>query len=226
MRFSICIPTWEQHGHGKKFLSQLLDSIYRQTFGDYEIVISDHSLNDDIENFLQNKPKIKYIKYNENYGNGVSNVNNALKHAEGEVIKIMFQDDFFFSSNSLEKINTNFNNGCKWLVSACNHTNDGLNFYRNFFPQWNDRLLYGINTISSPSVISFKNDNILFFDEKLTMLMDVEYYHQLFLKYGYPCFLQEILITNRLHEFQISSIYNKDINQEIDHIKNKYKILN
>lgn len=226
MRFSICIPTWEQHGHGKKFLSQLLDSIYRQTFGDYEIVISDHSLNDDIENFLQNKPKIKYIKYNENYGNGVSNVNNALKHAEGEVIKIMFQDDFFFSSNSLEKINSEFNKGCEWLVSACNHTNDGLNFYRNFFPQWNDRLLYGINTISSPSVISFKNDNILFFDEKLTMLMDVEYYHQLFLKYGYPCFLQEILITNRLHEFQISSIYNKDINQEIDHIKNKYKILN
>jgi hypothetical protein len=53
--------------------------------------------------------------------------------------------------------------------------------------------------------------------------MDVEYYHQLFLKYGYPCFLQEILMTNRVHKFQISSRYDKDINQEIDYIKNKYK---
>ncbi len=223
MRFSICIPTWEQHGYGKNFISQLLDSIYKQTFEDYEIVISDHSLNDEIEKFLQDKPKIKYVKFTENYGNGVSNINNALKHAEGEIIKIIFQDDFFFSNNSLEKINLEFNKGCEWLVSACNHTNDGLNFYRNFYPQWNDKLLYGINTISSPSVISFKKNDLLFFDDNLTMLMDVEYYHQLFLKYGYPCFLQEILMTNRVHKFQISSRYDKDINQEIDYIKNKYK---
>lgn len=224
MRFSICIPTWEQHGHGTKFLTQLLNTIDHQTFKDYETVISDHSLNDDIEKSLNNRDKIKYVRYKENYGNGVSNINNALKHANGEIIKIMFQDDFFFSNNSLEKIDSAFNQGCNWLVSACNHSNDGLNFYRDFYPQWNDKLLYGINTISSPSVISFKNNDLLFFDDKLTMLMDVEYYHQLFLKHGYPCFLQEVLITNRTHEFQISSRYDKDINEEITYIKNKYKI--
>lgn len=226
MRFSICIPTWEQHGHGKNFLTQLLNTIDQQTFKDYEIIISDHSLNDEIEKSLIGRDKIKYVKYQENYGNGVSNINNALKYAKGEIIKIMFQDDFFFSKNSLEKIDIAFKHGCNWLVSACNHSNDGYSFYRDFYPQWNDKLLYGVNTISSPSVISFKNNDLLFFDDKLTMLMDVDYYYQLFLKYGYPCFLQEILITNRTHEFQISSRYDKDVNEEVDYIKHKYKILN
>lgn len=224
MRFSICIPTWEQHGYGTIFLNHLLNTIDTQTFTDYEVIISDHSVNDNIYKLIlsRNNNKIKYFKFSDKYGNGVSNTNNSLKQAEGEIIKIMFQDDFFYDNKSLEIIDLTFNNGCKWLVNACNHTTDGINVYRDFYPKWNDNILYGQNTISSPSVLSFINEDISFFDENLTMLMDVEYYHQLFLKYGTPYFLNKILITNRLHEFQISSMYDKNIDSEIDYVKNKY----
>jgi hypothetical protein len=58
------------------------------------------------------------------------------------------------------------------------------------------------------------------------MLMDCEMYYQLYLKYGLPIIINEVLVTNRLHSQQISNTYNKNTNLEVDYIINKHKILN
>ena len=49
---SICIPTYEFKGDGVKYLSELLDSLRKQTFKNFDIVVSDHSLDDKIINPL------------------------------------------------------------------------------------------------------------------------------------------------------------------------------
>lgn len=224
MRFSIVIPTWEQYGNGVKFLKQLLISIHEQTYDDFEIIISDHSINYEIRNLcdLFKHLNIRYIRNEKNRGNSPANLNNALKIANGEIIKIMFQDDFFINNNSLNLISNFFNeNSCNWIVNGCCHTNDGINYERFMIPYWNDEILHGVNTISSPSVLSFINDDILFFDENLIMLMDCDYYHSLYTRYGLPCVLPDYLIANRLHKHQISSLYNKNLNDEINIVKNK-----
>jgi glycosyltransferase involved in cell wall biosynthesis len=224
MRFSIVIPTWDQYGYGVSFLSKLLDTIKDQTLKDFEIIISDHSLDSKIEDLCNSFTflNIIYIKNNNNRGNSPANLNNGLKLAKGEIIKIMFQDDFFIDNTSLDMIYNFFkDNSCKWLVNGCCHTNDGINYDRFMIPSWNDKILYGVNTISSPSVLSFINDNILFFDENLTMLMDCDYYYSLFMRYGLPCILPNYLIANRLHPHQISSLYNKNLNDEINIVKLK-----
>jgi glycosyltransferase involved in cell wall biosynthesis len=226
-RFSICIPVWEQHGFGLQYLKDLIHSIQIQTFQDWEIVISDHSQNYDIFDFcLAESEKdyiLRYFKYEEKYGNGVVNLNNALKRAEGEIIKIMFQDDFMFDRRCLEKFDEVFQNEeIKWAVCGCNHTRDGVNFERFMVPSWNDRLLEGVNTISSPSVLAFRNENIELFDENLTMLMDVEYYYRLGERYGLPVTIEDCLVTNRCHENQISSRYSGDLEEEIKFCKEKY----
>jgi GT2 family glycosyltransferase len=167
--------------------------------------------------------KIKYIKYRENYGNGVSNLNNALKIAAGDIIKIMFQDDLMFTKDCLEKFSKVFQDkSVKWAVCGCNHTRDGVNFERFMIPCWNDKLLEGVNSISSPSVLAFRNERIELFDEELTMLMDVEYYYRMNKKQGLPKILEDCLITNRVHANQISSRYNKDLNIEKKYIQLKY----
>jgi glycosyltransferase involved in cell wall biosynthesis len=224
-KISICIPVWEQHGVGLQYLIDLIKSIELQTLKDFELVISDHSKNDNIFHYLTslNNYYIKYKRYLTNYGNGVSNLNQALSLASGEIIKIMFQDDFMISPNCLEKIYNTFQNSqCEWLVCGSNHTIDGLNFEREIVPSWNDGILFGNNTISSPSVLSIKNNNIDFFDENLTMLMDVEYYYRQKLRYGMPTILPDCLVSNRNHSNQISARYDKNINDEIEYIKRKY----
>lgn len=226
-RFSICIPVWEQHGFGLEYLKDLIHSIQIQTFQNWEIVISDHSQNWKIFDYCLKESKkdyiLRYFKYDENYGNGVVNLNNVLKKADGEIIKIMFQDDFMFDRRCLEKFDEAFkykNN--KWAVCGCNHTRDGVNFERFMVPSWNDKLLEGVNTISSPSVLAFRNENVELFDENLTMLMDVEYYYRMDKKYGLPVVIDDCLVTNRCHENQISSRYNGNLEEEIKYCKEKY----
>jgi glycosyltransferase involved in cell wall biosynthesis len=229
-RFSICIPVWEQGGFGLEYLIDLIYSIEMQTFQNLEILISDHSKDDEIQKFcigwerLNKKLKIHHEFYEENYGNGVANLNNSLKMANGEIIKIMFQDDFMFDRRCLEKFDNVFQDeNTKWAVCGCNHTRDGVKFERPMVPCWNNKLLEGVNTISSPSVLAFRNENIELFDENLTMLMDVAYYYRLGQRYGMPTVIEDCLITNRCHENQISSRYSGNLEEEIMYCKEKYE---
>ena len=229
MKVSICIPTWEQYGRGVEFLKNNFEKISSQTYNNFNIIISDHSKNNDIKDLCDSYSQtfeIIYIKNDRLLGNGPANTNNAIINADGDIIKIMFQDDFFYQNDALEKIiNSYQDEQCNWLVSGCNHTNNDGATYANFMvPHWNKNIPIGVNTISSPSVLSFRNNNPCLFDEKLTMLMDCEMYYQLYIRYGLPTIITDPLITNRMHPTQISSLYNKDIQDEINHIKIKHKI--
>lgn len=230
-KISICIPTWEQHGMGTKYLNELLISIESQTYSNYNVIISDHSKDScilDLTKTFDKKIDIIYTKFDEKYGNGPANTNNAIKYADGDIIKIMFQDDLFYDIQALLIINNTFNkSGCKWLVNSCIGTTDGKVFKNVLVPSWNDRLLLGVNTIGSPSVISFVNNNNSLFDENLVMLMDCDYYQQLCNRYGYPKMIDDILVSGRTHDKQISSLYNtNDINSEKNYLKYKYNKYN
>lgn len=225
-RISLCIPTWEQHGVGLIHLKRLIHSIESQTFDNYEIIISDHSKNDEIQKFLEsvNNLKIRYYKNNIGYGNFIINTNNSIQYAEGELVKLVYQDDMLYSNDSLSQIDINFDENTNWMVVGCNHTTDGQSFYNRIIPHWNDSIIYGVNTIGSPSVLIFRNKNKFLFDERLTMLMDTEYFYRLYNTYGPPKILPDTLITHGSHKYQVSAMYTDDLNEEIIHVKNKHNL--
>ena len=43
---TVCIPTYEYKGDGVAYLGDLFDSLARQTFENFDVVISDHSKDD------------------------------------------------------------------------------------------------------------------------------------------------------------------------------------
>lgn len=72
-------------------------------------------------------------------------------------------------------------------------------------PTWNNEFLKGVNSISSPSVMAFKRDKVTErFDENVSMMMDCEMYYRMEKAHGQPIFLHDDLVTNRVHEGQIS----------------------
>ena len=228
MKISIAIPTWECNGRGVEFLDDLLRTISIQTFKDFQVVISDHSLDRKIQNFCEENIydlPLRYFRCEEYRGNGPFNTNNAIELCEGEIIKIMFQDDFFYDDESLEKIVSEFNSDFDWLVCGCNHTfDDGYNFINEMYPKWNDNILNGVNTISSPSVVAFRKkvfDKVKF-DINLKMMMDCEFYHNLKCNFGDPVYLNDILVTNRIHRDQISKNYDGSLVEEIEYCRQKH----
>lgn len=216
-KISIAIPTFEAYGKGAEFLDDLLRTIEIQTFKDFEVVISDHSEDDYLLPKIKEfdvKFDIKYCKNENNRGNGSTNLNNAISNCSSDIVKILFQDDFFYDDEALEKIYYALSDSDKmWLLNGTNHTkNDGNTFYWDLYPKFNDKLLDGVNTISSPSVVAFKRQSEVIFDETLVYFMDVDYYYGMRKKYGDPVFYDDILVTNRFpHENSISSnIENKE----------------
>ena len=53
MKLSIAMPTWESRGRGVEFLDDMFRTIEIQTMQPDEIVISDHSVTDDIEKYCK-----------------------------------------------------------------------------------------------------------------------------------------------------------------------------
>jgi glycosyltransferase involved in cell wall biosynthesis len=207
-KISICIPTYEMHGLGVKYLAESFEILKNQTFKNFDVTVSDHSKNNDIKILCEKYQKdlrINYFKNEEKRGNSSANLNNAIKNADGEIIKILFQDDFLFHENSLLEISSNFDTTRdSWLITGCEHF-DNEKYYREFYPKYNKYIHLGINTISSPSVLSIKNENPILFDENLIWLMDVDYYKKCYRKFGPPKILNTINVVNRTGNHQVSN---------------------
>lgn len=179
------------HGMGKKMLERSFDMLKKQTYRDFEVIISDNSDDDVIKNLCEN---IEYsslsIKYFKNPIKGMAeNTNEAIKKATGEIIHILYMDDYFVNENSIKKIAENFEG--YWMVSTCMHDN-GKEIYNKHTPKYSKKILLGINTIGSPSVLTIKNKNLIFFDEKMTWVLDCDYYIRLYKKYGKPKVLNDV----------------------------------
>ena len=233
VKVSVIIPSYEYNGKGVYYLSHLLRTISQQTLKEVEVVIPDHSYDNTIEEFCSDNIfdlQIVYKKNTEGRGNASINKNVGMNMATGEVVKMMYMDDFFVSNHALERTyNYLINSDKTWLVCGTNHTRDnGKTFDTVIYPRWNDNMLKGRgnNTMSGVSVISYKNKNIdVQWDPKTCMLMDVDFYYQLRKKYGECLYLDEIHVSQRVNPDALSSIITNDkVEKEFEYCRKKHGV--
>ena len=90
---SVCVPTY----NGAAFLAATLESIAAQTFDDYEVLIVDDLSSDATvaiaEAYAAGDDRVRVIRNSERAGSSARNANQCLRHARGEWIKFLFQDD-------------------------------------------------------------------------------------------------------------------------------------
>lgn len=207
---SIAIPVYEMKGFGVKYLDMSLNKILCQTYKNIEVVVSDHSINEDIKHLCElysSKLNISYIKNEEKRGNSSANLNNALKNCKGRLIKILMQDEFLYDSNAIKKINEEFNKNeeFNWLITGCAYGNSSFVELGRMIPLYSNDIIKSKNTIGSPSVLTIKNGDLLFFNENLLWVMDIDYYKRLYNKYGYPIILNEHLVYILQHKNQMTN---------------------
>ena len=204
---SVCIPSHDRGENGPIWMRQLLDSLKVQTFGDFDIVVSDQSKNDlilDVCKEYSDDFEFTFVRYTGN--NPCENINIALDNCTGKIVKIMFSDDVFVSVKALEIISQEYKtSNCKWAFSGFCGTRDGINFYSEKIPAWSDYMLEGRNLLSSPSAVSFLNDCKVEFDTNLKLLLDTDFYHRMRWNNGLSNIIPDVLIANRDHDDRISS---------------------
>lgn len=216
-------------GKGHVFLAESLERITRQTYKDFDVVVSDQSADNLIEKTCAEyaqKLDIRYIKEPTGVRASSVNINNAIRNATGELIKILFLDDFLYHDDALKDIVEAFDvKKDSWLVTASIHTHDAVTYYRHFQPRYDDRLILKKNTISSPSVLTIKNKEPLLFDEKLIWWMDLDYYKRCFDAFGLPKILAKTNVVNRegTHQVTHTTANQKRREEEFRYMLKKYR---
>ena len=166
-KISIAIPAYVKNEIDLSYLRESFEKIERQSFDDYEVVVSDNSTNNLVKNLckeFENKFALIYKKNLEHIGMS-ANSNVAIDLCNGEYIKILHCDDFLFYSDALQIIADSLDNSNKyWLVNGFNHSYDGVNFFDPRVPIYTDHMLVGNNLLGCPSNVTIRNQNIEHFD--------------------------------------------------------------
>lgn len=216
---SIAVPTHQFDGN-QYYLKRLFNSLWNQSFQDFEIVVTDNSDNDDIQEVCDwYRTGIRYIR---NPRKGMAqNTNEAIKQSKGKLIKILYIDDFLAHNKAIQEIVENFKG--EWMVSACRHTKDENKYFNTHFPTYSENIHTGNNTIGSPSVLTIKNQDPLLFDEKMTWLLDCDLYKRYYDLYGEPTILRDVNVIIGLHDDQLTNTLSDDTKaQEYEYINLKY----
>ena len=233
MKISVAVPVYEYYDRGVEFLDDMLRTIDSQTLKDVEVVISDHSVNDDIKNYCEKNEynlNINYFRNENGRGNPGVNTNAAIDHCSGEIIKLFYQDDFFYDTEALEKMYKAMTNSSKkWFVCGAIHTiDDGASFFHPMLPRWDDKMILHNNNnfIGGASVLSIKQEVKTRFDPETVMLLDVDFYYGAMLEYGMPILYQDVLIGNRARNPNTlkESLTEEQIEKEFQHCHKKYGI--
>lgn len=180
MKLSIAVPVHNMENR-EFFFKRLEDSLAKQTFQDFELVVTEQ-------------------------GKMAENTNAAIKKCKGEYIKVLYMDDYLAHRNSLSNILSE--EPFDWMATGCDHDNGKMK-YGEHMPSF-EGIMDGINTIGSPSVLTFKNDEPLLFDENLSWLLDVDLYKRLYARYGLPTLFDTIDVTIGIHDGQMSNILTEE----------------
>ena len=94
MKFSIVIPTYNR----ADIIAKSLDSIYSQTYQDWEIIVVDNASTDNTAGVIAkylSKGKLRYIVNDKNYERSYSR-NKGMRLAKGDFVSLLDSDDVLY----------------------------------------------------------------------------------------------------------------------------------
>jgi len=221
-KVSICIPTYNNAADVK----QVLESILEQTYTNYEVNITDDSTNDEIENLVENykDSRIRYVHNPEKLGH-IYNWNAAIRMATGDYIKIMFSDDWFTYTDSLERYVRLLEEHpeADFAFSSSMQVSDTASVERHITYEFIQSLtadytrVFRGNQAGAPSGTIYRNNGIMF-DERSNWSSDQELYLQLLHHNPVFAYTRDPLISIGLHGEQYTHMFS----EKDDRIFNDY----
>lgn len=200
-RISIVIPIHDMQ-NGDYFLWRTTQALMNQTFKDFEIVIVQE-------------------------GKMAANTNAGMQKAKGELIKILYLDDYLAHENALQIISDSFADTTQWLATGCLHQSTEQDFYEDphspHLPEYTKDIHMGNNRIGSPSVITVRNQGHMLFDERLSFLLDCDLYRRYHDAYGAPKLIDDLNVVIGIHPGQTSNIMSDRAKlSEFEYMAQKY----
>jgi glycosyltransferase involved in cell wall biosynthesis len=218
---SICIPVYKQ----KAYLEKCLQSVLKQDFTDFELIISDDTPDDSLELFINEILKDRAYTYQRNQpalGNP-ANWNSAIAKSTGKYLKILHHDDFFTETYSLrlmveeiEKQRASFL-FCQtdvWYPKTNEHRIHSITPKQLAIIKQKPEFLFFKNVIGAPSVTLYLNDKSVLYDPAFKWLVDVDLYIEQLYHNRQIAFIDKPLVSTS-HEIEGQVTGSVENNKEI-----------
>lgn len=183
-RVSICIPAYRQI----EFLKKAFDSLLVQTYRDYEVVVTDDSPDESVEQLIGLYKGACRLRYHRNASRlgSPANWNAAVSLANGQYIKILHHDDWFADGDSLghfvqmldSRPDADFAFSATEIYSQSGHlvrTHCATEAQRATLYDCPETLIM-TNFIGAPSATIYRKAASPAYDERLKWLVDVDFY--------------------------------------------------
>jgi glycosyltransferase involved in cell wall biosynthesis len=226
LKISTTIPVYAENIIQTEMLELALDSLLEQTKNPYEVVISDNSTDRNFITIIKNlcakkELNIKYLQ-NTSFIGAANNTNFAVSLASGDLIHILYQDDFIVNKELYKEVSKKFNEKIDiWLIAQ------GQVEKRVLQSKFDAATKFGFNELGGPSALFVARKNYISFNPDYRMIFDVINYHEYFLKMGEPIIVKKQggNIQFGLHEFQLSKkVKSKEVYSELRRFINDYSI--
>ena len=225
---SVIIPTY----NSTKYIGEAINSVLRQTFTDYEIIVVDDGSTDNTKEIIDNNfPQVRYYYLPHR---GVSRARNyGIQRARGEFIAFLDADDLWFGEK-LEKQIGVFNADQELMLVFTEHRFFDSNGIREATFSKKERLMKGdvvkniflYSHVALPTVMVRKNvfQEIGYFEENLNVAEDDNLWIRIALKFRIHL-LDEVLVHCRMTENSLSRITSNVVTgvlKNVELIEKKY----
>lgn len=220
LNITTVIPVYLDSGLPLEVFGKTVSSVLNQSSPPYEIVISDDSSCSRVEDYLASLevPSAISIRYFRNPGKkGVSsNSNFGAQQAKSSLIHFLHADDLLVDPHTYQSCDEIFRDASvKWLLLS-GQTNGVVTI-----PEIRQMSLFGVNSIGGPSSIVIRKSCFDGFDEKLSMIMDVEFVDRTEKFLGSPSVSSEVSIEYGVGAWQIQqTIGSNKIKEELIYLVN------
>lgn len=213
VKVSICIPAYRQ----TEFLKKALQSVQLQTYGHYELIVTDDSPDDAVKKLIDTfdfEGKLRYFKNTRPLGSP-ENWNESIRRASGEYIKILHHDDWFATASALDEfvklLDEHPDADFAFSASSVFYSESGK--YILYSPSQQQlkqlkampsRLFLG-NCIGAPSSTIYRRSLTLFFDTKIKYVVDIDFYIRALQRNKNFAFTENALVCIANHSGQVTN---------------------
>ena len=228
MKFSIILPTYNR---AELFLKRAIDSVVRQSYKDWELIIVDNNSTDNTKDLVGSYSDNNIRLYSiQNEGNIAKSRNLGISKAKGEFIAFLDSDDFWhrdklkISLDYLKKYKLNGLCHSEYWLYETGETE--IRHYGSTGFSYNNLLKNG-NNLSLSAVIVHADilKDVKGFSEDIDYITAEDYDLWLKLaKNNYKIkFIKDVMGTFRIHQYSESSDVDKNIKAICSVIKNHCK---
>lgn len=227
---SIIIPTYKN----LELCQQAVASVLKQKSCDFELIITDDTPGNEIEDWVSTLPSNKIRYYHNCPSKGaIDNWNYGLSLVKGDTIILLHHDESFAHENYLERLSCLLKDND--VVVSNKQVIFASGIKKERFPKWIKRPfillkypLFAINVIGPCACVAFKRKYLQEFDNRMHWKVDIDWYFRILKGTNRILYIDtDEIVSHHGHEGQITNNINiKEMSKtDTTIIKKKYNSL-